>query len=236
MDATAMKRVFYSVQKGETIGNIASAVITTNTLDRQGEIVEPDGISLTNYMSNPVVLYGHSYQGMESIPIGRATSLEIVHEGDHKAIKALWEWQADDVTPLISAVHKSWERGFINTVSIGFLAQEYADNTIAKSELLEFSLVPVPANPMALRLNGFTDPEIKALTPDVTAETLIADLEAMVVTKEGRVLSTKNYELVSNCVSSLQALMDASNGKMLSGDSEPEPEDWLARLHKSICK
>jgi len=84
---------------------------------------------------------------------------------------------------------------------------------------------------------------------DVTPVDLIADLEAMVtaegwkswekrqlVTKEGRVLSAKNYELVSNCVSSLHALMDASNGKMLSGDSEPEPEDWLARLHKSICK
>ena len=242
MDATKMKRFYFPVVKGETIGNIASATITTNDLDRQNEVIEPDGMTLANYMANPVVLYGHTYSGIESIPVGRTTSLEIVHEGDKKAIRAQWEWQADDVTPFISAVKKSWERGFIGTVSVGFLAQEYQDNVIAQSELLEFSIVPVPANPMALRLNGFTDAEVKALGVDVTPETLIADLEAMVVTKEGRVLSTKNRDMVqgavdslTTCVSSLKALLDMSDGKMLSGDSEPEPvDDWLTALYKSM--
>ena len=229
-----MKRLFYPVTKGETIGNIASAIITTNDPDRQNEIMDPDGASIANYMTNPVVLYGHAHDGIESIPIGRAISMEIYHEGDKKGIKAQWEWQQDDVTPLISAVKKSWERGFLNTVSVGFLANEYQDNTIAKWELLEYSVVPIPANPAALRLNGFTDDEVKALTPEITAESLIADLESMVATKEGRVLSAKNYELVSQCVSSLQALMDASDGKSVSGDTQPEPDDWLARLYKSI--
>lgn len=236
MDATAMKRLYFPVTKGETVGNIASATITTNVLDRQGEILEPDGMDITNYMSNPIVLYGHAYQGIDSIPVGRTTSLEIFHEGDMKGIRAQWEWQADDVTPLISAVRKSWERGFINTVSVGFMGNEYADNHIAKSELLEYSVCPVPANPTALRLNGFTDAEVKALGVDVTPETLIADLESLVTTKEGRVLSAKNYELVSNCVSSLQALMDASNGKSVSGDTQPEPDDWLASLHKALMR
>ena len=218
-----MKRFYFPVVKGETIGNIASATITTNDLDRQNEVIEPDGMSLANYMANPVVLYGHTYQGVESIPVGRATSLEIVHNGDKKAIKAQWEWQQDDVTPFITAVKKSWERGFINTVSVGFMANEYQDNVIAKSELLEFSIVPVPANPMALRLNGFTDPEIKALGVDVTPETLIADLESMVVTKEGRVLSAKNYELVSNAIDALTVLRDAAD-KSPSGDGQPKPK------------
>lgn len=227
MDATQMKRFYFPVIKGETIGNIAAATITTNDTDRQNEIMEPDGMSITNYMGNPVVQYGHAYQGAESIPVGRAISLEIVHEGDHKAIRAQWEWQQDDVTPLITAVKKSWERGFLNTVSVGFMANEYADNHIAKSELLEFSIVPVPANPMALRLNGFTDPEIKALGVDVTPETLIADLEAMVVTKEGRVLSAKNYELITNAIDALTALRDAAT-------VEPKAESWLDMLHKAL--
>src|SRR5664280_37040 len=107
MDATKMKRFYFPVVKGETIGNIAAATITTNDTDRQNERMEPDGMSIVNYMANPAVLYGHAYQGAESIPVGRAISLEIIHEGDHKAIKAQWEWQQDDVTPLISAVHKS---------------------------------------------------------------------------------------------------------------------------------
>ena len=235
MDATQMKRFYFPVIKGETIGNISSATITTNDTDRQNERMEPDGMSIVNYMANPAVLYGHAYQGAESIPVGRAISLEIVHEGDHRSIRAQWEWQQDDVTPLITAVKKSWERGFLNTVSVGFLANEYQDNVIAKSELLEFSIVPVPANPMALRLNGFTDAEVKALGVDVTPETLITDLETMVSTKEGRVLSTKNRTLISDCVSSLTALLEMSDGKMLSGDSEPEPvDDWLTALYKSM--
>jgi hypothetical protein len=112
---------------------------------------------------------------------------------------------------------------------------EYDGSTITKSELLEFSIVPVPANPQALRLNGFTDEEVKALTPEVTAETLIADLESMVSTKEGRVLSTKNRDLVKSCVDSLQALLDASDTSA-AGAAQPEPDDWLTALHKSICK
>lgn len=235
MDATSMKRFYFPVIKGETIGNIASATITTNDVDRQNESIEPDGMSLANYMSNPVVLYGHTYSGIESIPVGRATSLEIVHEGDKKAIRAQWEWQQDDVTPFITAVKKSWERGFINTVSVGFMANEYQDNVIAKSELLEFSIVPVPANPMALRLNGFTDAEVKALGVDVTPETLIADLETMVTTKEGRVLSAKNYELTTNAIDALTALRDAASTSV-SGDTQPKAETWLESLYKALLR
>jgi hypothetical protein len=231
-----MKRLFFPVSKGETVGDISSAVITTNALDRQGEIVEPDGIDLANYLANPIVLYGHCYGGIESIPVGRAVSMEIVHEGDKKSIKAQWIWQADDVTPLISAVRKSWERGFLNTVSIGFMPGEYDGNTIKTSQLLEFSVVPVPANPQALRLNGFTDAEVKALTPEVTPADLIADLEALVDVKEGRVLSTKSYALVSQCVDSLTALLAASD-KSSSGDEQSdEGKAWLEALHKSVCK
>jgi hypothetical protein len=86
-----------------------------------------------------------------------------------------------------------------------------------------------------LRLNGFTDPEIKALGVDVTPETLIADLEAMVSTKEGRVLSTKNRDLVQTCVDSLQALLDASDTSA-AGAAQPEPDDWLTALHKALMK
>jgi len=243
MDATQMKRFYYPIIKGETIGNIASAVITTDITDRQNEVVEPDGASIVNYMNNPVVQYGHAYQGIESIPVGRTISLEFFHEGDVKGIKARWEWQQDDVTPLISAVHKSWDRGFINTASIGFMPNEYQDNHITKWEMLEWSICPVPANPTALRLNGFTDAEVKALTPeeivlsrysvDVTPETLIADLEALVTTKEGRVLSAKNYELITNAIDALTVLRNAAD-KIPSGDGESKAETWLESLHKEL--
>jgi len=235
MDATAMKRVIYPITRGETIGDVYYATITDNSLDRQNEIVDPDGIDIKNFLLNGPVLYGHTHQGIDSIPVGKVTSLSLIHENDRKKLDAGWVFQADDVTPLISAVRKSWERGFLNAVSIGFLPLEYDGNKITKSELLEFSIVPIPANPMALRLNGFTDPEIKALGVEVTPETLIADLESMVSTKEGRVLSTKNRTLISDCVSSLNALLAATD-TTASGDAEPKAESWLDALRKALTK
>ena len=231
MDATNMKRMFFPLVRGETVGDIYYATITTNDLDRQGEIVDPDGIDFTNFMVNGVVLYGHEYGGIGSIPVGKIASLALIHENDRKKLDAGWRFQGEDVTPLITAVKKSWERGFLNTVSIGFIPLERSEDgkTITKAELLEFSIVPIPANPQALRLNGFTDAEVKALEMEPTPEELIADLETQIdpsdeiSEKEGRVLSTKNYGLVKNCVDSLQALMDASDGKSASGDATPEP-------------
>jgi phage head maturation protease len=236
MDSMAMKRVFYPIVRGETVGDVRYATITTDDLDRQGEILDPDGMDFTNFMANGVVLYGHQYSGIESIPVGKVHSLSLVHENTRKKMDMGWVFQGDDVTPLITAVTKSWDRGFLNTVSVGFMAKEYDGNIITKSELLEVSIVPVPANPQALRLNGFTDAEVKALTPEVTPADLIADLEALVDVKEGRVLSTKNYALVSQCVDSLTALLAASD-KSSSGDEQSdEGKAWLEALHKSVCK
>jgi hypothetical protein len=82
-------------------------------------------------------------------------------------------------------------------------------------------------------LNGFTDAEVKALGVEVTPETLIADLESMVTTKEGRVLSQKNRDLVKSCIDSLQALYEASDTSA-AGAAQPEPDDWLTALHKAL--
>ena len=353
MDDTSMKRMFYPIVRGEMIGDVHYATITTNDLDRQGEIIDPDGMDIVNFMANGVVLYGHQYSGMESIPVGKVASLALVHENEQKKWNMGWVFQGDDVTPLITAVTKSWDRGFLNTVSIGFLAKEYDGNIITKSELLEVSIVPVPANPQALRLNGFTDAEVKALEgegkegietksvipyketgkapeseawdagaevgaasvedlkimcawydeqkPDVKSSyklphhkasghgvvwravaaamaallggrggvnvpdadkqgiynhlakhyaqfnkeppafhkaepapvDLIADLESMVTTKEGRVLSQKNRDLVKSCIDSLQALYEASDTSA-AGAAQPESDDWLTALHKAL--
>jgi len=224
MDNASIKRIMFTCQKTEpSMPGRAAAIITTNTVDRQGEIVDPDGLDLTNFMRIGAVLYGHQYDGIESIPVGRPYSLELIHEGDAKKIKAEWEWQEDDVTPLITAAHKSWDRGFLRTVSIGFIPKEWAQDaehpTCTKAELLEFSICAVPANPQAMRLNGLTDDEVKAM------ESVIA--------KEGRVLSKSNRDLVQSCVDSLNALLEASDTSV-SGDTQPKAESWLEALFKQL--
>jgi hypothetical protein len=54
-------------------------LITTNAVDRMGDIVEPKGALLDNFRKNPVVLANHNY-GIESV-IGRASEIKITKDG-----------------------------------------------------------------------------------------------------------------------------------------------------------
>lgn len=53
-------------------------IISTDSVDRAGDIVEPDGVNLSNYKRNPVVMVDHDYR-TEKI-VGRARKIE-VHDG-----------------------------------------------------------------------------------------------------------------------------------------------------------
>lgn len=129
--------------------------ISTATVDRAGDVVSIDGWDLENFLKNPVVLWAHSYS---ILPIARATKVW-KHAGK---LKATAEFQAFDmpvIGPLADAVYQSYKRGFMNAVSVGFLPKKWnwAEDENRKygidfdeQELLEFSAVPVPANPEAL--------------------------------------------------------------------------------------
>lgn len=117
-------------------------VITTENLDRYNEVIKLDGWDLTQYLKNPVVLWGHDH----SIPpIGIALSIDIL---DGKMIaKGKFAPQ-----PFAQEIRALYDLGMVRATSVGFLAKEQEGNLITKSELLEFSFVSVPANPYALAL------------------------------------------------------------------------------------
>ncbi len=127
--------------------------ITTRAVDRDGEIVEPDGIVLTDYMKTPVVLYCHKYH--DGLPIGRCAWIKSDAKGliaktiyaNHKEADDLYNYRKD---------------GFPMAKSIGFVPLETenldpkksggAHRRYPKSILLEYSDVPVPSNPDAVEI------------------------------------------------------------------------------------
>ena len=177
-----VKKIFQTkdtVKKGEIIrkfvpGNAIKAVdgkpgvyeawISTESVDRDGDIVVASGADITNFEKNPVVLFGHRY-GDPNAVVGKAESIDIV-EG--KGIKARWSF-ASDLSENAALVERLWAGEFLNATSIGFRILEYEnmeeqvedDNGDTRTivtgwkflewELLEFSVVPVPANQEALR-------------------------------------------------------------------------------------
>ena len=136
-------------------GHVYSATIFANELSRDGLSVDIDGMDFSNYQKNPVVLFAHDYSGRtesSGLPIGRTLRLDRTPDGH---IRAEFEFLSGDT--FADRVRNAWNRGFLRGASIGWRAIEARPNRlgkgvrIVKSELIEWSIVAVPADPDALR-------------------------------------------------------------------------------------
>lgn len=134
--------------------------ISTGAVDREQDRIMVAGWDLANFRRNPVVLWGHD---ATRLPIGRAFDLRI----EDAALKASVEFIPED-TPeggqFAESVYRLARQGFIAATSVGFrpIKWEYTtDKTrgsedwfpgidFEEQELVEFSVVTVPANPEAL--------------------------------------------------------------------------------------
>jgi HK97 family phage prohead protease len=124
-----------------------TAVASTAMVDRHGEVVSPVGWNLTNFKKNPVLLWAHDH----SIPaIGKATKVWIDGKGSDAKLMFNGVWQT--VTDYGKAASQLVQEGILNSFSVGFIPQDMDGNTYTKQELLEISLVNVPANPQAMML------------------------------------------------------------------------------------
>jgi len=132
-------------------------IISTSSPDRDGDIIEASGWDLTNYKKNPVVLFAHDSWRP---PVGKGVSVEV--DGDKLIAEAEFMDESIDKTGFSETIYQMLKHGFLNATSIGMIPHEWEELTdergnikgfhFKKQELLEFSIVPVPANPEALSL------------------------------------------------------------------------------------
>jgi len=145
-------------------------VVTNGQRDRQAEIVDPNGWSFDSYAQNPVILDGHQSGSITDI-LGRGLP-PLRRVGD--------EWHLDVV---LSGCDKGRlarrliMEGALRTVSVGFVSKrrERGEDGVLihrDVELLEVSLVPIPANPAA-QLVG-----VRASKAAIPAQELPVDLQA----------------------------------------------------------
>jgi uncharacterized protein len=136
--------------------------------DRWGSIIDPLGWELDAYLKNPVVLWAHDYG---SPPIGRA--LSVTKTKRSLTFRVEFATQHSSFAADIYGLIKS---GFLPGVSVGFLplaSEPYDAKTVSdryaeglkftKCELLELSVVPVPANRNALQ-NAYAKGRIREST------------------------------------------------------------------------
>jgi HK97 family phage major capsid protein/HK97 family phage prohead protease len=126
-------------------------VMSDESVDRMGDVIEQDGWELENFRRNPIALFGHS----AGFPIG--TWRDVAVEGGRlKGRLDLMPAVSDRLREIQAAV----AAGVLRAVSVGFrpIDMEPLEGSkdgglrFTKSELVECSLVSVPANPNALSI------------------------------------------------------------------------------------
>lgn len=132
-------------------------VISTGGLDRDKDRVLPEGGNFENYLKNPVVQWGHNYRDPWAT-IGKTNSINV--SNNNISVDFDLRPPANDQDPQ-NIILLLWNGNWIRTASIGFdpgfIAHAWEDNEdggrdFTEWELLEWSLVPIPANQDALRL------------------------------------------------------------------------------------
>ncbi len=116
-------------------------VATDFSEDRDGEVMNVNGLKLENYKKNPVLMFGHKH---DVLPVGTAINIKIENG------QLTFEPKFSEATQHSRDVKALWDEGVLKAVSIGFIPEEVVGNMFMSAELIEISVVNVPANANAL--------------------------------------------------------------------------------------
>ena len=154
------KRLNATIEAATDQGIIAK--ITTDSIDRDGEVLVPQGMNSKDFENNPVLFWNHDY----SQPVGNVTNIE---RGDRAVFGTLnFAKRTEGVKgEFFPEVAESLVRqGIVKGVSVGFVPEgngsrsastkdrkQYGDGckrVFNRWKLLEVSIAPLPANQDAL--------------------------------------------------------------------------------------
>jgi HK97 family phage prohead protease/HK97 family phage major capsid protein len=126
-------------------------VLSDETPDRMDDIIMSDGWQLNNFKKNPIALFGHR----SDFPIGKWVNVRV----ENKQLRGHLQMAPEGTSERIDEIRRLIDAGILKAVSVGFRPQEhealdkenpFSGFKFTKQELVETSLVSVPANPNAL--------------------------------------------------------------------------------------
>lgn len=204
-------------------------VASTETADREGDVMKMAGMDAGNFLSNPAFLYVHDY---ESIVIGTVVELKI--EGKKLLATVIFQSVTDEAVDLCMLA----KQRHVRAVSIGFSGkpggvrtptdQERADLQMRNYgviyeqwELFELSLCPVGMNPEALQVRALHTKTI----------TLLKGLKSTTI-QNNEEIDMKPEEIlaaIEKGLSQIMAGMDLGFSVVKSGDKVTA--EHVASLH-----
>lgn len=168
------KRIYSTVvkQAGDNSRDI-TFVISDESPDRDGDIIMVDGWDFKSFMANPVCMGFHEY---DEFPYGKFTRIEKdLRSSPRRVIGTVHFPSIEEMCPTgevsehaknVDMAFNMCKNGYLNAVSVGCYYKEavprsdYPEGTpdylrgrkVTKADLLEISLVPIPANANALSM------------------------------------------------------------------------------------
>lgn len=154
------KTLTASVAKSDGIK--VDATITTETIDRDGEVLISQGMDASEYKKNPVVFYNHDY----AQPIGTITDIRRSEGQIDATIEFAKRPESFEGSYFPEFVESLVDQGIVKGISVGFVPlpggvrkastkdkEDYGERVrqvYSKWKLLEVSVAPLPANATAL--------------------------------------------------------------------------------------
>ena len=126
-------------------------ILSDESVDRMGDVIMLDGWKLAAFRKNPIALFGHN----SSFPIGTWKNIRI----DKGALRAKLEMAPEGTSDRIDEIRRLVNAKILKATSVGFKPIKYEPideknpwdgYKFIEHELVETSVVSVPANPNAL--------------------------------------------------------------------------------------
>jgi len=141
-------------------GNDIEFIASDETKDRHGDVISLDSWDLANFLKAPRMLVDH-WHSVENI-VGKWASVRIDKSADSPGLKMKAIFH--NITRLSRETAEMVKRGFLDTVSVGFIphldkgvGENGEDIDVPRNELIEVSLVTVPANPNASQIKSLLE-------------------------------------------------------------------------------
>ena len=222
--------VFPAVKAGTA--SQPTITITTRDLDREHDRIFEDGIDFADFLrAGGPVLYGHD---ASELPVAKTARIERMA---HRGLRAHFDWLTGDARA--DRVRNAFDQGVLNGASIGFLVRESVPNeaggyNITRSSLIEWSLTPIPCNPMAVRtlkgLGLWSAGDERVTLPTMPSERPVSALDVTLATREA--VRSALIECVQDAV---QKQIRRARGDMdyllIADEPRAEARRALARHH-----
>jgi HK97 family phage prohead protease len=148
-DSRSIKGVVHKTRAGKLDGH--DFVLSDESVDRMGDIIEAAGWDFSSFQKNPIALFGHR----PDFPIGKWSKVRV----ENKEVRGQLELAPKGSSARIDEIRALVDAGILRAVSVGFKPidhtpinpkEPWSGSRFTKQELVECSLVAVPANSNAL--------------------------------------------------------------------------------------